>query len=118
MYSDVAAGAHASTVRNNRNPFPARRDVPPVDAEAIGAVVVADTGIVAVSVSPDCTIVAVQHTHDVVFYSTASLVEQRSTEPLWSWQLEGSASIRQACCFPTSYGPYTHGHLQDKRRLC
>jgi len=73
-----------------------RRDVPPVDAAAVDAVCVPDTNIVAVCVSPDCSVVAVQHAHDVVCYSTATLMDQRKTEPLWTWQLQGGASVRQA----------------------
>lgn len=73
------------------------RDVPPVDAAAVGAVFLPDSDIIAVSVSPDCSIVAVQHAYAVVCHSTVALVEQRSTKPLWTWPLQGGASVRQAC---------------------
>ena len=72
------------------------RDVPPVNAAAVDAVCVPDTHIGAVSVSPNCSVVAVQHAHDVVCYSTAALMDQRKTEPLWTWRLQGGASVRQA----------------------
>ena len=71
------------------------RDVLPVDAAAVGALFIPDAGIVAVSVSPDCSVVAVQHDDRIVCYGLGPLVDQRHTEPLWTWQLPG-AKVRQA----------------------
>ena len=79
--------------------------MPPVDAAAVDVVCVPDTAIVAVSVSPECSVAAVQHAHDVVCYSTEALAEQRKTEPLWTWQLQGGADVRQACHLPPQHVP-------------
>ena len=68
-----------------------------MDAAAVDAICIHDADIVAISVSPDCSVVAVQHAAAVVCYSTAALVEQRKQEPLWTWHLPGGASVRQAC---------------------
>ena len=67
-----------------------------MDAAAIGALFIADTGIVAVNVSPECSVVAVQHTNRIVCYAIALLVEERRIEPLWTWQLQHGARLRQA----------------------
>ncbi len=76
--------------------FVPSRDVPPVEAAAVDALFIPDAGIVAVSVSPDCSVLAVQHADRIVCYATAGLVEQRRTEPLWTWQLQHGARVRQA----------------------